>query len=81
MATALPPEDLEKAAPAKNLLTPFPTHINLSASVDTNGLMQSGRGTGPMKPRQPVEVSISMQVPIPARTVAAVYDRRFIRGK
>jgi hypothetical protein len=50
----------------KNNLTPSPAYIILFAFVDTTNLMQSGRGTGPMKPRQPVEISISTQVPNPA---------------
>ena len=42
--------------------------INLSASVDINGLIESGGGTGPAKPRQPTQgASLSDQVPNPAR--------------
>jgi len=51
-----------------NYLTDGAGCINLSAFVDATNLMQSGRGTGPMKPRQPVEILILMQVPIPAWT-------------
>jgi len=50
----------------KKLLTDSGLCINLSVFVDTTNLMQSGRGTGPLKPRQPVKISILTQVPNPA---------------
>src|SRR5258705_5707548 len=37
-----------------SLLTSQLQYINLSVSVDINGLIESGRGTGPKTPRQPV---------------------------
>src|SRR5439155_27049515 len=44
----------------KNDLTVARLKINLSASVDGTGLIQSGRGTGPMTPRQPVAARSAM---------------------
>src|SRR5207248_11226548 len=44
----------------KNDLTVAGLKINLSASVDGTGLIQSGRGTGPMTPRQPVAARSAM---------------------
>jgi hypothetical protein len=58
----------------KTELTRQVGYIKVSASVDNNGLIESGEGTGPMKPRQPAQVaSLSDQVPNPAR--------RSLRGK
>src|SRR5688572_28791879 len=53
----------------KRLLTGPYRSIILSASVDINGLIESGGGTGPLKPRQPTQgASLSDQVPNPARS-------------
>src|SRR5437879_968680 len=41
--------------PPKKELTGEWLRINLSASVDETELIESGRGTGPTTPRQPVE--------------------------
>jgi hypothetical protein len=59
-----PPSASQKTSP---LTLPF-RYINLSASVDGNGLIESGGGTGPSKPRQPTQgASLSDQVPNPAQ--------------
>src|SRR5690349_11600575 len=50
--TTPPAQDREKE------LTEECLRINLSASVDEMVLIASGRGTGPMTPRQPVEARL-----------------------
>jgi hypothetical protein len=57
-----------KFVPRIPLLTSPAYSIILSASVDINGLIESGGGTGPVKPRQPTQgASLSDQVPNPAQ--------------
>src|SRR5262245_2537098 len=54
--------------PKNRLLTPAIPSIILSATVDINRLIESGGGTGPLKPRQPAQgASLSDQVPNPAQ--------------
>jgi len=48
----------EPARPQKKELTGEAAKINLSASVDETDLIESGRGTGPTTPRQPVEARL-----------------------
>src|SRR4029077_5788346 len=62
-----------RRAAKKNLLTHSPLNINLSAFVDINELMKSGRGTGPMKPRQPVAALSAMS--------RCQFQLRFASGK
>src|SRR5678816_4018699 len=51
----------------------------LSASVDINGLIESGGGTGPLKPRQPAQgASLSDQVPNPAQVTETNEETRTI---
>src|SRR5688572_7797459 len=61
----------------KRLLTGPYRSIILSASVDINGLIESGGGTGPLKPRQPTQgASLSDQVPNPAQVTETNEETR-----
>jgi hypothetical protein len=51
---------LPQPAIQKIVLTHFGQNIILSAFVDATNLIESGRGTGPMKPRQPAEARSSV---------------------
>src|SRR3989449_4902851 len=49
---------VSRTRPHKKELTGEQAKINLSASVDETDLIESGRGTGPTTPRQPVEARL-----------------------
>jgi hypothetical protein len=68
---------LSRPIPSKiPLLTHRKPSIILSASVDINGLIESGGGTGPLKPRQPAQGAIlSDQVPNPARLQTGINEK------
>src|SRR5690242_11236844 len=69
LAATLPAGNLNRRhTPSFFLLTITRSSIKLSVFVDNNELITSGRGTGPMTPRQPAPNAFrSVQVPNPAQ--------------